>query len=496
MILVDSGSIDDTVAIAQAHGAEVVHISPAEFSFGRALNLGCAAASGDILVIVSAHVYPLDEKWLDLLVAPFERPEVGLVYGGQTGDSRSHFSELELLRTWFPDVSDDDQQTPFCNNANCAVRAEAWRALPYDETLTGLEDLDWAKRALAAGWKLVYARRGPGRPHPQRAVRQDAQPLPARGDRPPADLPRPARQPVRGARVVPAVDRPRLPRRRRPPAAVVEPDVDPQVPRRPVPRHVGGVPPPRRRLDVAAPPLLLPEGVHRPRPVLAGRPMSLSVVAFVPMRHSSERVPGKNYRPFNGVPLFHRIVSTLLAVERITKVVIDTDSPTVKEQAADAFPSVEVIDRPDHLLGGHTPMTDVLRYDAEQVPSEWYLQTHTTNPLLRPETIDAALDRMEHDADEHDSLFSVTRWQTRLYAADGTPINHDPDVLLRTQDLPPVYEENSNLYLFTADQIAAGRRIGKRPILFEIDPLEAVDIDEETDFVLAEALDRHLAAQR
>ena len=275
VILVDSGSVDDTVAIARAHGAEVVHIAPAEFSFGRALNLGCAAASGDIFVIVSAHVYPLDEKWLDLMVAPFERPEVGLVYGGQTGDSRSHFSELELLRTWFPDVSDDDQQTPFCNNANCAVRAEAWRALPYDETLTGLEDLDWAKRALAAGWKLVYAGRGPGRPHPQRAVRQDAQPLPARGDRPSADLPRPARQPVRGARAVPAVDRPRLPRRRCPPAAVVEPGVDPQVPCRPVPRHVGGVPPPRRGLDVAAPALLLPEGVHRPRPVLADRAMSL-----------------------------------------------------------------------------------------------------------------------------------------------------------------------------------------------------------------------------
>ena len=89
----------------------------------------------------------------------------------------------------------------------------------------------------------------------------------------------------------------------------------------------------------------------------------------------------------------------------------------------------------------------------------------------------------------------MTRWQTRLYDADGTPINHDPDVLLRTQDLPPVYEENSNLYLFTADQIAAGRRIGKRPILFEIDPLEAVDIDDEADFVLAEALDRHLAGR-
>lgn len=156
VILVDSGSIDDSVAIAQAHGAEVLHLAPDQFSFGRALNVGCAHASGDIFVFVSAHVYPLDEKWLDRMVRPFERPDVGLVYGGQTGDARSHFSELELLNRWFPPTGDDDQQTPFCNNANCAVRATAWADLPYDESLTGLEDLDWAKRALASGWKLVY----------------------------------------------------------------------------------------------------------------------------------------------------------------------------------------------------------------------------------------------------------------------------------------------------------------------------------------------------
>jgi rhamnosyltransferase len=156
IILVDSGSTDDTVAIAEAHGARIVHIAPADFSFGRSLNLGCAHASGDILVFLSAHVYPLDEHWLERMIAPFERSDVGLVYGRQTGDHRTHFSELEVLRRWFPDRSDHDQRTPFCNNANCAVRASAWRTLPYDETLTGLEDLDWAQRALDAGWKLVY----------------------------------------------------------------------------------------------------------------------------------------------------------------------------------------------------------------------------------------------------------------------------------------------------------------------------------------------------
>jgi rhamnosyltransferase len=159
VILVDSGSTDDTVAIARAHGAEVVHIAPEDFSFGRSLNRGCAKAKGDVLVFASAHVYPLDEKWLDLIVAPFDRPDVGLVYGRQTGDTRTHFSEHQVLRRWFPEVSDDDQQTPFCNNANCAVRASAWRELPYDEELTGLEDLDWANRAFAAGWTIVYEAR-------------------------------------------------------------------------------------------------------------------------------------------------------------------------------------------------------------------------------------------------------------------------------------------------------------------------------------------------
>jgi CMP-N-acetylneuraminic acid synthetase len=220
-----------------------------------------------------------------------------------------------------------------------------------------------------------------------------------------------------------------------------------------------------------------------------------AVVAFVPMRHSSERVPGKNYRPFNGRPLFHHIVSTLLGVARVREVVIDTDSPTIKEQVARHFRSVRVLDRPAELLGGDVPMTDVLRHDAAVVPAEWYLQTHTTNPLLRATTIEHALAALEASLDRHDSLFSVTRLQTRLYDADGRPLNHDPGVLLRTQDLPPVYEENSNLYVFSADQIAGGRRFGDRPLMFEIDPMEAVDIDEEHDFVLAETLARLRAAE-
>ncbi len=156
VILVDSGSTDDSVAIAEAHGADIVHIAPERFSFGRSLNVGCRAANADILVFVSAHVYPTDEHWLANLVEPFEDDGIVLSYGRQTGDHRTKFSELQLMRQWFPEESTDDQRTPFCNNANCAVRRDWWERFPYDESLTGLEDLAWAEKALDAGGRIAY----------------------------------------------------------------------------------------------------------------------------------------------------------------------------------------------------------------------------------------------------------------------------------------------------------------------------------------------------
>ena len=156
VILVDSGSTDATVDLSETAGAEIVRIAPEVFSFGRALNLGCSAAHGDVLVFVSAHVYPVDENWLAELIAPFDHDEVALVYGRQTGDHRTAFSELEIMRRWFPDRGDPDQDHPFCNNANCAVRRRVWERLPYDESLTGLEDMAWARRALEDGHRLCY----------------------------------------------------------------------------------------------------------------------------------------------------------------------------------------------------------------------------------------------------------------------------------------------------------------------------------------------------
>jgi CMP-N-acetylneuraminic acid synthetase len=216
-----------------------------------------------------------------------------------------------------------------------------------------------------------------------------------------------------------------------------------------------------------------------------------SIAAIVPMRHASERVPGKNYRPLGGRPLFHHIVETLLAVPAISTVVIDTDSEVIKDGARDRFPAVRIIDRPEHLRDGMIAMNEVLLNDMRQIDADLYLQTHSTNPLLRPETVAAGIERFLDDP-ASDSLFGVTRLQTRLWSPDGEPINHDRHVLLRTQDLPPVFEENSCIYLFTREGLERrGNRIGDRPILFEIPRDEAWDIDEEIDFQVVEALYAH-----
>lgn len=209
------------------------------------------------------------------------------------------------------------------------------------------------------------------------------------------------------------------------------------------------------------------------------------------MRHHSQRVPGKNYRPLAGKPLFHHILETLLAVPEIDLVVVDTDSEPVTEGLQKHFPQVKVIVRPGHLRADDVPMNAVLLHDTAQVHADYYLQTHSTNPVLKAETISNGIKTFFAEHPKYDSLFSVTRLQTRLYFQDGRAINHDPAVLIQTQDLPPVYEENSCLYLFTRENLVRKlHRIGDRPFMFEIDPDEAWDIDEELDFEIADFLMR------
>lgn len=209
------------------------------------------------------------------------------------------------------------------------------------------------------------------------------------------------------------------------------------------------------------------------------------------MRHHSQRVPGKNYRDLAGKPLYQHIIETLLAVPEINEIVVDTDSEPVMNGLRENFPQVKIIDRPEHLRADDIPMNEILIHDTAQVPADFYLQTHSTNPLLRAETISRAIRIFQANHPHKDSLFSVTRWQTRLYFQDGAAINHDPKELKQTQDLPPVYEENSCMYIFTrANLIRKHHRIGDHPLMFEIPRLEAVDIDEESDFQIADILMR------
>jgi len=157
IIVVDSGSTDGTLAIAAQYPVKILSIKPEEFSFGRSLNLGCAAATGEFIVIVSAHVYPVYQDWLEQLLAPFSDAQVALTYGKQRGNQTTKYSEHQIFAKWFPEQPQPSQNHPFCNNANAAVRRSLWQQLPYDETLTGLEDLDWAKRVMQLGYRVSYA---------------------------------------------------------------------------------------------------------------------------------------------------------------------------------------------------------------------------------------------------------------------------------------------------------------------------------------------------
>lgn len=156
VLLVDSGSTDRTVEIAESCGVKVVHIDPLDFTFGRSLNLGVRSASADLVVIASAHVYPVYPDWLEKLIEPFENPQVALTYGKQRGTTTSKFSEHQIFQQWFPDSHQPIQDHPFCNNANAAIRKSLWIDQPYDETLPGLEDLDWANRMMLQGKTIRY----------------------------------------------------------------------------------------------------------------------------------------------------------------------------------------------------------------------------------------------------------------------------------------------------------------------------------------------------
>jgi CMP-N-acetylneuraminic acid synthetase len=212
-----------------------------------------------------------------------------------------------------------------------------------------------------------------------------------------------------------------------------------------------------------------------------------TIDALIPLKGHSARVPGKNLRQFDSRPLFHVIVATLQRTLRVGSIYIDTDDERIATSAA-TLEDVIVFPRRSDLLGDDVSVNRLIAAFLESHTSEHLFQTHATNPLLRSETIDGAIDRY-FSQPSLSSLFAVTRYQARFYRGDMTPINHDRSELLPTQQLAPLYMENSNFYIFSREAFFEhGRRITNGAAMFEVDPMEAIDIDEERDFAIAEAI--------
>lgn len=232
----------------------------------------------------------------------------------------------------------------------------------------------------------------------------------------------------------------------------------------------------------------------------AFEPDRYGILALLPMKAHSARVSGKNFRDFCGQPLFRWILDTLLGIEAIERVVINTDARDIlAEHGLVDSDRVLIRDRKPELSGDFVSMNRVLADDVANIDADIYLMTHTTNPLLKAETVRGALAAfLEAQADGRaDSLFTVDKVQTRFYSADGSPVNHDPNNLIRTQDLEPWFEENSNLYIFTRESFARTQaRIGERPMMYESAKFESIDIDTPEDWNFAVAATRYLLEQR
>lgn len=221
----------------------------------------------------------------------------------------------------------------------------------------------------------------------------------------------------------------------------------------------------------------------------------MKITLLLPMKGNSERVPNKNLKMFNGKPLFHAIVDKLITSKYISQVIINTDSDLIADSATSTYKDfVYIHKRPKEIQGDFVSMNKIIEFDLNNSSSDIYIQTHSTAPLISIKSLDLAIEKMIQKTLEFDSIFSVTKIQTRFYDKNGNPFNHNPKELLRTQDLEPLFEENSNFYIFTKDSFenANNKRIGLKPLMFEIDKIEAVDIDEPSDFIIAEALHKLL----
>jgi CMP-N-acetylneuraminic acid synthetase len=217
------------------------------------------------------------------------------------------------------------------------------------------------------------------------------------------------------------------------------------------------------------------------------------ITALVPIKDASERLQGKNFKVFAGQPLYQIVLDKLQRNDLVDQIVINTDSDRIKTDCAARYPKVKILERPPHIMGHHVTANTLIDYDLTQIVGEHFLNTHVTNPLISDQTITAAIEQYFAGLDRFDSLFSVYKVKKRGYDTQCIPINHSHDRLDQTQNLPEILVENSNLFLFsrTSFMNANRNRVGLKPQFFYMNELEGVDIDYETDFLMAELIHRN-----
>lgn len=209
----------------------------------------------------------------------------------------------------------------------------------------------------------------------------------------------------------------------------------------------------------------------------------MKTIALIPIKFNNRRLPGKNIKPLGGKPLMQHIQETLLQVKGIDEIYVYCSDEGVKEYL---LPGICYLQRPQSLDQDSTKINEVLASFAQAKKADLYLLTHATAPFIKAESIQKGIDAVK--SDNYDSAFAVIRQQDFLWQ-NGKPLNYDLSAIPRTQDLVPIYRETCGFYLYTYWQIVEqNRRIGDKPYFVEVSEIEAVDIDEQEDFDLAEAI--------
>ena len=500
-IVVDSGSTDSTLAIANDYESKIINIEKINFTFGRSLNLGCEKAKGKYFVIVSAHCIPQNNYWIENLVTPLLENTSSYSYGRQIGSRETFFSEEQIFNKYYPPITNLFQKGFFCNNANSAITREEWKKYKFDETLTGLEDIDLAKKIFNNGGNISYISEA----CVYHCHKETWAQISRRFERESYALLKISPEiTINKRKLIYYI------------LSAIFFDFKQAFSKKILFKN-------NNLQDIVFYRLFQFWGSYKGNKItkksnneLSNRyffpskpfkqsgyiisedkdknmeKIKVKCTAILPMKINSNRVKGKNFKNFAGKPLYSWILNTLLNVEEIEKIIINTDAKEIliKDELIQND-KIKLIERPKYLCGDEVSMNKIIEYDLSHTYSDVFVMTHTTNPLLSKETISACINEyiLKKKLSNYDSLFTVNAIQTRFYTKNGKPINHNPKKLIPTQELDKIYEENSNLYIFSKESfLSTSSRIGKNPILFETPKNEAIDIDTNDEWEMAESM--------